>query len=267
MDYYRKHGRKFPWRKTRDPYAILVSEVMLQQTQADRVAPFFVSFLNAFPTVERLARASLKQVLRVWSGLGYNRRALFLKRAAEAVMREHRGVVPRNLAPLDALPGVGRDTASAVLAFAWNERVVFVETNIRTVFLHHFFPRQRKVRDEEVLELVRQTLPIKTHPFSRRMGESIEIREWYDALMDYGAMLKHQVGNPNIRSAHYVRQKRFVGSRRELRGAILRKASRGEVHVADFAAFQEKGLPVSEILSELAAEGFLRKEGRGFRTT
>lgn len=301
-DYYRKHGRKFPWRPpslklrkdgTTDPYAVLVSEVMLQQTQVDRVIPKYREWMRQFPDPETLAKAPLKKVLRAWSGLGYNRRALYLKRAAETIVREYGGEVPRpnkssvgkfarasDLEKLDALPGIGRNTASAILAFAWNERVVFIETNIRTVYLHFFFKNRKKVRDEEILEVAAQTLPrtrrVAKHPmlgsFKHRVlkGRNAaqgSVREWYDALMDYGTMLKKMHGNPNVRSAHYSRQKRFAGSRRELRGKIMQFFARSErTSVGELKrAVRPANHDIPAVLNDLVREGFLKKEVRRFR--
>lgn len=282
-DYYREHGRRFPWRERNDPYRVLVSEVMLQQTQADRVVPFFRKFVRMFPTVKALARAPLQKALLGWSGLGYNRRVLYLKRAAETIVRDHGGRVPRDLGKLDALPGIGRDTASAILAFAWNEPAVFVETNIRTVYLHFFFENKKKVRDEEILKLVEQTLPntprrIAKHPmlgdFKHRVlkGRNAargSVREWYDAMMDYGAMLKRTVGNPNVRSAQYTKQKKFAGSRRELRGEIIRHLTdRGSASLAEIRrVVRLANRELSAVLHDLIREGFLKKEGKRFRLT
>jgi A/G-specific adenine glycosylase len=262
LDFYRKEGRQFPWRETRDPYAILVSEVMLQQTGVERVVPFYLSFLKKFPTPRALAGAPLSDVLAAWQGLGYNRRALYVKRAAENIMSEHGGRVPRDARELEALPGVGPYTARAVAAFAFGKPAAFVETNIRAAYLHFFFRGRKKVRDEEILELVGQTLPNKIH--SPRRIEPCSVREWYHALMDYGAMLKCAVGNPNARSAHYAKQPAFKGSRRELRGKILKRATaEGFVRTADFASRQNT-FRAADIFSDLAREGFLRKVGSGF---
>lgn len=262
LDFYRKNRRDFPWRHTRNPWKILVSEVMLQQTQALRVVGFYKKFVQRFPTPRSLALARLKTVLHCWSGLGYNRRALALKHVAEKIMREHGGKVPHDAAKLDALPGIGANTAAAILAYGWNEPVVFVETNIRTVFLHHFFPKKKKMRDEEILGWVAKTLPKKNtttpsrlksgHPSSTKEGM---IREWYSALMDYGAHLKKTTGNPNARSAHYAKQGKFTGSVRQVRGEILRRALTGTVSARDFPA---------DILTGLVREGFLQKRSRSF---
>ncbi|MEK7541533.1 MAG: A/G-specific adenine glycosylase [Patescibacteria group bacterium] len=211
-NYYRRSGRVLPWRKTRDPYRILVSEVMLQQTQVDRVIPKYPSFLRRFPNVASLARAPLTAVLRVWQGLGYNRRALYLQRAAQAIVARHGGRVPRGPEVLVILPGIGPATAGAIAAFAFQKPVPFLETNIRRVYIHFFFPKSRRVPDARILRLVAATASRKNP------------REWYYALMDYGAMLGKEKGstNPNRRSRQYARQPRFEGSRRQARGAILR---------------------------------------------
>ena len=230
---------------------------MLQQTQVERVVPFFTRFVKAFPTPVSLARAPLREVLAVWQGLGYNRRALLLKRAAEIILREHGGEVPCSTEKLDALPGLGPYTAGAILAFAFDQPAVFIETNIRTVFLHFFFKDKKKVNDKEILELVRQTLPSSNIPTN--VGGSP--REWYSALMDYGAHLKETVGNLNAeKSANYAKQPPFKGSRRELRGEILRRVARGPVKATDFTNVAHTNLSISAILYELVREGFLKKQ-------
>lgn len=209
-DYYRTHGRTFPWRETKDPYHILVSEIMLQQTQAPRVVEKYLSFLKRFPTIQSLAKASTTAVLKEWQGLGYNRRGLALKQAAVAVMEDHKGKVPQNYDALIKLPGVGPATAGDLLAFAWNEPTVVIETNIRTVFLHHFFQDQTDIPDNQIIPLITKTLD-KKNP-----------RLWYWALMDYGAFLKKTLPNPSRRSRHYTKQSPFRGSNREIRSKILR---------------------------------------------
>lgn len=210
--FYGHSGRhNLPWRKTKDPYKILVSEVMLQQTQVSRVLEKYPEFLKKFPTVKTLAQASLAEVLRTWQGMGYNRRALALKRLAEVVVHEHGGKVPRSRTELEALPGVGPYTAGAVRAFAWNEPEVFIETNIRRIFIHHFFKDRAGVSDRDIAPLVAQTL------------DTMNPREWYWAVMDYGAYLpKVAHKNPNTQSKHYTKQSMFKGSLRELRGKVLR---------------------------------------------
>ncbi|HUZ92872.1 MAG TPA: A/G-specific adenine glycosylase [Candidatus Paceibacterota bacterium] len=209
--YYGAHKRDFPWRRTRDPYRILVSEFMLQQTQTYRVEPKYLWFLERFPSFRALAKAPLREVLRAWSGLGYNRRAVALKRTAEIVVRDYGGKLPKDIGLLDALPGIGPGTAGAIRAFAFNLPSVFIETNIRRAFIHFFFPKRGKIGDDEILDLIEETLDAKRP------------REWYWALMDYGAMLgRLEKENPNRKSAHYKKQSKFEGSTRQLRGAVLR---------------------------------------------
>jgi len=209
-DYYSQHGRTFPWRDTKDPYKILVSEIMLQQTQAPRVVEKYTSFIKRFPSVRRLAAANTKAVLQEWQGLGYNRRGLALKKAAEIIAKEHKGTVPNSLEDLLKLPGVGPATAGDLLAFAWNQPSIVIETNIRTVFIHFFFKDTTNIPDSEILPLIKKTLD-KTNP-----------RDWYFALMDYGAFLKKTHTNPSRRSQHYNPQSPFAGSNRELRSKILK---------------------------------------------
>jgi len=209
-DYYERHGRHLPWRETTDPYRVLVSEVMLQQTQAPRVLPKYEAFLRRFPEIATLAAASLHDVLDAWQGLGYNRRALLLKEAAERIVADHGGTVPRDEESLVSLPGIGPATARAVRAFAFNEPVILIETNIRAVFIHHFFNQEETVADLALRPLIGKTL------------DRSDPRRWYNALMDYGTFLKKAHTNPARRSAHHHRQGPFEGSIRQVRGAIVR---------------------------------------------
>jgi A/G-specific adenine glycosylase len=209
--YYKKHGRHdLPWRKTNNPYRILVSEMMLQQTQVSRVIPKYRVFLKQFPTIQALAHAPLKDVLALWQGLGYNRRAKFLHDCAKVVVHEYNRSLPTDLETLCRLPGIGPYTAGAVYVFATNKPEVIIETNIRTVFLYHFFSKKKQVFDREILEYVERTLDMKNP------------REWYWALMDYGAHLKTKGIRTHRNSKHYTKQSKFKGSNREVRGAILR---------------------------------------------
>ena len=210
--YYQKFGRhELPWRKTHKIYRILVSEVMLQQTQVERVIPLYIKFIKAFPTAKKLAQAPLSEVLRYWQGLGYNRRAKMLHQAAKKLGERKRFSVVE----LEKLPGVGPYTARAVVAFAYNTNVVFVETNIRTAIIHHFFSNKKDVSDTDIEKILVQVLP------KRRA------REWYSALMDYGAYLKRSGISHNAKSKTYTKQSRFAGSLREARGAIMRELTRG----------------------------------------
>jgi A/G-specific adenine glycosylase len=251
--FFRQHGRSLPWRHNTDPYKILVSEIMLQQTQVDRVIPKYRAWLQRFPTAKTLAGASLAEVLTMWQGLGYNRRAIALKRAAERLVIAKK--FPREREKILELPGVGPYTAGAVAAFAFNEPVVMIETNIRTVFIHHFFADKKKVSDAELLPLIEATL-------DRRKP-----REWYWALMDYGSYLKKKVGNASQRSAHHTRQSPFAGSNRQLRGAVLKYVTSKPLAVS---VLQKKlvaaGLAPSrehltKTLGTLTKEGFITQSG------
>jgi A/G-specific adenine glycosylase len=233
---YKQNKREFPWRNTRDPYRILVSEIMLQQTQTDRVVPKYKAFLKLFPTFKVLARASTTDVLIAWQGLGYNRRALNLKRAAEKVVSDFKNKLPSTLPELISLPGIGHYTAGALLAFAFDLPSPFIETNIRTVYLHFFFNDKVKVHDKEILKMVENTLPQKN------------IRDWYYALMDYGVLLKKENGRKNInqRSVHYKKQSTFKGSHREMRSKVLKLLLKNSKVPLRFKA----------IVQELTKEGF-----------
>ena len=253
LKHYRRNRRYFPWRKTANPYRILVSEVMLQQTQASRVVPKYNEFLKKFPTFKTLAEAPLRKVLRAWQGLGYNRRALSLQRTAREVMLRHKGKLPRDEHKLERLPGIGPYAARAVLAFAFNRPTVFLETNIRTVFIHHFFKTKRRVSDKEIL-------PLATAALDRRNP-----RQWYAALMDYGAFLKKTEGNASRKSAHYKPQPPFRGSSRELRGQIIRALTKKSFPSAH-ALSKHLGVSVmdtAQALRQMEREGMTeRKQGR-----
>ncbi|MEK9160503.1 MAG: A/G-specific adenine glycosylase [Patescibacteria group bacterium] len=213
LSHYRVHGRHdLPWRKTQDPYKILVSEMMLQQTQVERVIPYYKQWLKRFPTVRALAKAPLSEVLRAWQGLGYNRRAKMLHQAAKEVITTHKGKFPEQL---EVLPGVGPYTARAVQVFSENKDAVCIETNIRTVVTHHFFPTTKKVDDKKIQEVLEKALP---------RGKS---REWHSALMDYGSFLKRSGVRRNAQAKSYRKQEPFEGSRRQARGAILKALTKG----------------------------------------
>jgi A/G-specific adenine glycosylase len=162
-DYFRAHRRNMPWRDNPAPYHVLVSELMLQQTQVSRVVPKFIEFMHRFSSIDDLAKAPLAEVLDAWSGLGYNRRAKFLHAAAQQIVGMHKGVIPDDFENLVTLPGIGQNTAGAILAYAFNRPVVFIETNIRTVYFHHFFGDAEGVDDKDLLPLVEQTLD-RDHP-------------------------------------------------------------------------------------------------------
>ena len=251
-DHYGSNGRTLPWRQTEDPYAILVSEIMLQQTQVARVIDKYASFMERFPDIEALARAPLREVLRHWQGLGYNRRALFLKRCAEAVLSSYGGIIPADREQLVKLPGIGAATAGAVCAYAFNQPVVYIETNVRTVYIHHFFKNGDRVTDRDITPLVADTLD-RDNP-----------RRWYNALMDYGVELKRRHGNPSQKSAHYQRQSPFEGSNRQVRGAILREMTMADglsrTDLVDRLPFDKETIEWN--IRRLEEEGLIERDGQ-----
>ena len=260
--HYRAHKRDLPWRRTRDPYQILVSEMMLQQTQVSRVVPKFEEFVARFPTARALAAAPLSEVLETWAGLGYNRRAKMLWEAAKALLARHSGVLPSTYEALRALPGIGDYTASAILAFAFGVGRTLIETNVRAVIIRHFFPRKKNVTEREILTLTEQTLD-RENP-----------RDWYAAFMDYGAHLKASEGNHSRRAAHHgtVKKEPFKGSMRQVRGAALRavlaKKVRATAKAAARAVAAELGVAeerAAVAISSLVRDGLLEKDGPRLR--
>lgn len=252
-DFYRTQGRFFPWRAPEaEPYHILVSEVMLQQTQTYRVEPKYETFIATFPTIQALAGAELVDVLRAWQGLGYNRRARMLHEAARVIVAEHAGVIPADQELLDALPGIGKATAASICAFAYNMPTVFIETNVRAVFIHHFFRDDKHVHDDQIMPLVAATLD-RQNP-----------REWYYALMDYGVMLKKLLPNPARKSAHYARQSRFEGSDRQIRGGLIRFILQNKkvTLAACVRVLGAEKARVKRIADQLIVEGLLATCGR-----
>ena len=265
------HGRELyrdlPWRRTRDPYEIWISEVMLQQTQTTRVDGRWQRWLERFPTLEALAAARPAEVLEEWQGLGYNRRALALLRAAQAVV-ETGGGLPADARALTALPGIGPATAAGILAFAFDLHSVYLETNVRTVFLHELFPREQGVSDRTLLPLVDATCP------AGASDPADDPRTWYYALLDYGAYLKRTVPNPSRRSSAHARQSRFEGSHRQKRAVLLRVLlAHGSAGADLLTVCEELGKeeaqagrsPLGEkdvraLLDELSCEGFCRCE-------
>ena len=218
---YEKGGRSFPWRETCDPWGILVSELMLQQTQTERVIPYWTRWMEKWPSAAALCAASLEEVFIQWSGLGYNRRGKYLKECACAIVRDFEGKAPHTPELLVKLPGIGPYTAGAIACFAYNYPSVFIETNIRSVMLHFFFPGQEGINDRDIMPLIEETLD-RANP-----------RKWYWALMDYGAALKKRKLNPGRRSAHYAKQSAFAGSFRQIRGSLIRALVSGRPSSAE----------------------------------
>ncbi len=249
LRHHEKHARTFPWRQTRNPYQIFVSEIMLQQTPVDRVREKYEKFIFVFPDVFSLARAPLEKVLKTWLGLGYNRRAIALKKSAELVARKFKGKLPESEKELLTLPGVGKYTAAAISVFAFNRPLVLLETNVRTVFIHFFFEDKAEVKDSEIIPFIQTTLDT-TNP-----------RRWFNALMDYGVMLKKTMPNPGRKSAHYTKQSRFEGSDRQIRGAILRALAAGTAKSASEIIQIVGSEPdrIKKILLQLQEEGFVKR--------
>lgn len=254
--FYLQYKRDLPWRLGQDPYRVLVSEVMLQQTQVERVIPKFLAFMDQFPAVNELAAAPLASLLSAWQGLGYNRRALHLQKAACQIRDEWQGIIPNDRQLLQKLPGIGPYTAGAICAFAYNQPEVFLETNIRAVLLHFFFPGRHQVADRELLPVAAALLDHETP------------RDWYNALMDYGSDLKRRFPNPSRRSKHHIAQSRFAGSDRQIRGAVLRcllsMDGQGQTLGSLSQHLDCDRERLKHILSTLAEEGLLQKQENRF---
>lgn len=252
-NFYHNNRREFAWRNIDNPYYVLVSEVMLQQTQTHRVINKYEEFIAAFPTFEALAASELRDVLLVWQGLGYYRRARYLHQLAQIVVKEHGGVLPSDGQILQTLPGIGAGTAGSLGAFAYNIPTVFIETNIRTVFIHCFFHNNVSVADKELLPLIAAAVD-QENP-----------REWYYALMDYGVWLKSQHVNPSRKSAHYNKQSKFEGSDRQIRACILKLiAAKGCIAHHDIMSVVDKESErVERIVGQLLNESFIKKNVNG----
>lgn len=242
--------REMPWREDTRAYYVLVSELMLQQTQVNRVVPKFKEFIDRFPNETSLANASLADVLKVWQGLGYNRRAKFLHEAARMIIQDFGGEFPSDEADILKLPGIGKNTAGAIMSYAFNTPAIFVETNIRTVYIHHFFADDFDVMDKQIVAKLEATIDRKNP------------RRFYQALMDYGAWLKASGVQNNAKSKHYKKQSPLRGSLREMRGEILRHLSRGEqlIDIKEDPRFELA-------LSSLEKDGLIQREGLIVRLT
>ena len=260
MEYYGEHGRpNLPWRKNPTPYKVTVSEIMLQQTQVDRVIPFFNNWMKQFPSWRALADAPQSDVLRAWKGLGYNSRALRLQKLAQIIVSDYTGRLPNDYKVLPGLPGIGPYTAGAIRAFAFDLYTPIIETNIRRVFIHHFFNDQSDVSDADILHIMHD------------MGEIEHPREWYAALMDYGSTLPKIINhNPNTQSKHYTKQSKFAGSDRQLRGKILdillenKKISKEQVfqklcHCEEQSNLKKETQRYQNICNQLEKEGFIKQ--------
>ena len=248
--FYKEHSRSFAWRVHHDPYNVVVSEIMLQQTQTYRVEPKFEQFITTFSSFSELANADMRDVFFVWQGLGYNRRAKALHAIAQHVMHEYDGILPASVELLQTFSGIGYATASSICAFAFNMPTIFIETNIRAVFIHTFFSdNPEAISDKLLLPLIEQTL------------DRVQPRQWYYALMDYGVYLKKEHKNPARRSVHYTKQSRFEGSDRQIRGAIIRQlANHGVVSRQTLVmALSNDASRVERILDQLIAENMIQQ--------
>lgn len=247
--------RDMPWREDTRPYYVLVSELMLQQTQVARVIPKFEAFIAAFPDEQALAQASLADVLKLWQGLGYNTRAKYLHTCARIIMNEFGGKFPSAANHMLQLPGVGKNTAGAIMAYAFNQPSIFVETNIRTVYIHHFFHDNFAVSDAQIIEKLEQTIDTQNP------------RRFYQALMDYGTWLKASGVKNNARSKHYKKQPPLKGSIREVRGQIIAALSQSEMTQLQL----QKQLVADErfeaALHGLVRDGLVEKNAKNFHLT
>jgi A/G-specific adenine glycosylase len=222
---------------------------MLQQTQTGRVAEKFLKFIKTFPDFITLSNAPLNDVLQSWQGLGYNRRAIALKKIAEKIIKDYDGILPESVEILKTFPQIGHNTASSIVAFAFNKPTIFIETNIRRVYLYFFFYSKNKVTDKEITSVLEKTIDYNNP------------RQWYYALMDYGVMLKKTHPELNKKSAHYRKQSSFKGSNRQIRGEILKILIKEKTaNISDFDnRFSNVELKkVLEIIVQLENEGFVK---------
>lgn len=254
FSFYAKNKRTFMWRETTDPYHIVVSEIMLQQTQTQRVKEKFAEFIYLFPTFEALAQATQRDVIASWQGLGYNRRALALHSISQRVVTEFSGKLPQEPELLITFKGIGPNTAGSIAAFAFNKPTIFIETNIRTVFIHSFFSGQDNITDKTLLPLIKQTL-VHEAP-----------REWYYGLMDYGVSLKKNFNNPSRKSKHHTKQSKFEGSERQIRGMILKALTQHMTLSFEMLCdlIEREPARIKRNLNKLLEEKFIKTDGIQF---
>ena len=262
--WYHLNAPALPWRKTKNPYHIFVSEVMLQQTQIPRVLIKYPEFLKTFPTIQSLAKSPLRCVLSTWHGMGYNRRGLYLQQSAKQILQKHRGKIPKDISALDALPGIGPYSARAIACFAYGTCEPFIETNIRRAIIHEFFSKKEQVTDKEILQILQRIQP------------SGRQHEWYWALMDYGREALKHVPNANRKSKHYVKQTRFERSPRYIRAKIVsyllenKKATEEELFLSlkkdphlDYISQED----ITRAFTNLVNERMVKRLGLFFRIT
>lgn len=245
-DWYKKNGRKnLPWRKTTDPYCIFISELMLQQTQVERVIEKYELFIKKFPTPGSLAKAEIKTVLMLWQGLGYNRRAVFAQRACQEVVEKYKGIFPKELDELVALSGIGPYTARAIRVFAYNKSELVIETNIRTVIIHYFLKNKEKVNDKQIEIMLEKVVDTKNP------------RKFYSAMMDYGTYLKGQGVKTHRKSTTYQKQSPFKGSFRQIRGLLVRIYTKEGINAVHkiISAEKDRKAEYKKALESLKKEG------------
>lgn len=246
--YYKKHGRNdLPWRVNRSPFNAFLSEVMLQQTQVNRVIEKFLLFKEYYNDFEDLAKAPQSEIVRLWQGLGYNRRALYLHKATQMIMSEFNGELPFLPSDLQKLPGIGPATAASIAVYAHNQPHPYIETNIRAVFIHHFFKDKELVSDDDILPLVTKTLDVND-PYN-----------WYSALMDYGTMIKATHKNPSRKSKNHTIQSKFDGSLRQVRGKVLKALSNESTLGRDELIKSINDERCEEVIAQLIKENFIEE--------
>jgi A/G-specific adenine glycosylase len=264
LDWYTENKRDLPWRTTREPYRILISEIMSQQTQLLRVVPKYNAWIEKFPKIEFLANAKLSDVLQYWSGLGYNRRALNLKKTAEIIVEKYHCKFPQSEAELKSLPGIGKYTARAVLCFAFDKQITVVDTNVRKVIMTQII--NLGIGDVSKLSLAdgysgARDFGIKEHvieDIAEQLLPKGRAYEWNQALMDYAAAVLKNEKIP------IPKQSKFTGSRRYFRGQILKLLLQnksmslfelGPLLKKDYSENESEWL--QKILEELMQEGFI----------
>ena len=234
-------------------YALVNYEEVIEYLEL----PFYKKWLRDFPSWKKLAEASQIEVLMHWKGLGYNSRALRLHKLAKLVTTEYSGRLPQSREVLEKLPGIGPYTSGAICAFAYQQPASLIETNIRRVYLHHFFKGKENVNDQEILKKIQRSLP----PLAREVsGGRRGIRDWYYALMDYGSYLAKTIPNPNRKSKHYAKQLKFEGSDRQIRGKILGiLLEKGKINSPTLMrVVGEDMVRVTRVIRRLESEGFLK---------
>lgn len=248
LAWYELNRRDLPWRKTEDPYEILVSELMLQQTQVPRVIIKFQTFLQAFPTAAALADASRASVIKAWAGLGYNRRALYLHECAKQIVTKFDGVLPRDPEQLMELPGIGPYMCRSVLIFAFNQDVAAVDTNIRRILIAEGFATQ-KTSPKDMQKIAERVLP---------HGRS---RDWHNALMDYGSLVLTSQGT-GIKPLS--KQSSFYKSFRWYRSKVVKLIIKEEeVTVARIARELEKEKEfVAQVIESLRKDNLISLRGK-----